>query len=246
MTERHRQSEAPGALASVRPATLKSPAAPVARFAAVAFDCDSTLSTIEGIDELARRAGCFSQIEPLTAMAMDGRLTIDQVYGRRMDIVRPDHAALDWLAEVYIATMTLGADAAIATLQAAGVAVHIVSGGLRPAILPLAARLGIAEENVHAVGVTLTADGAYVDYDHASPLTLPDGKAMICRDLMTRYDSLALVGDGVTDVAAKAAGAFVIGYGGVVARDAVRVAADAFVTDAALTAVLPILLNPRL
>ena len=223
-----------------------NPAPRAARFPAVAFDCDSTLSTIEGIDELARRAGCFGEIEPLTAMAMDGRLTIDQVYGRRMDMVRPDRIALEWLAALYIDTMTLGADATIATLQAAGVAVHVISGGLRPAILPLATRLGVDHENVHAVGVTLSADGAYLDYDRTSPLTRPDGKAVLCRDLIARYGGVALIGDGTTDVAAKAAGAYVIGYGGIVARDAVRASADAYVTDAALTSVLPMLLKPRL
>jgi phosphoserine phosphatase len=38
-------------------------------FAAVCFDCDSTLSRIEGIDELARRAGLEQEIAPLTDAA---------------------------------------------------------------------------------------------------------------------------------------------------------------------------------
>lgn len=215
---------------------------PLSPFAAVAFDCDSTLSSIEGIDELARRAGCYDEIEPLTAMAMDGRLPIDQVYGRRMDLVRPDRAALDWLASLYIATMTQRAVETVTALREAGIAVHVVSGGLRPAILPLAARLGIGADNVHAVEVQLAADGAYVDFDRTSPLARPDGKARICARLIATHGRTALVGDGVTDVAARDAGAYVVGFGGVVARDAVRAKADAFVTDAALTGVLPILL----
>ncbi|MDZ4843777.1 MAG: HAD-IB family phosphatase [Hyphomicrobium aestuarii] len=215
------------------------------RFGAVAFDCDSTLSSVEGIDELARRSGCFDEIEPLTAMAMDGRLTIDQVYGRRMDLVRPDRAALDWLAGLYIETVTTGAAETIMTLREAGVAVHVVSGGLRPAILPLAAHLGIAPHDVHAVDVSLGPDGNYLGYQTGSPLTRPDGKAAVCRELAARHGPVAMIGDGTTDVAARSGGAFVVGYGGVVARDAVRASADVFVTDAALTAILPILLNGR-
>jgi phosphoserine phosphatase len=218
---------------------------PANRFSIVAFDCDSTLSSIEGIDELARRAGCFAQIEPLTTMAMDGRIAIDAVYGRRMDLVRPDRAALDWLAGEYIATMTPGAADTFAALKAAQIEVHIVSGGLRPSILPLADRLGIPANNVHAVDVTLDAAGRYIGYEADSPLTKATGKADICRQLTARHGPLALIGDGVTDAAARDGGAYVVGFGGVVARDAVRAAAEAFVTDAALTGVLPILLVAR-
>ena len=37
------------------------------------FDCDSTLSSIEGIDELARLRGVEERIVTLTNAAMDGK-----------------------------------------------------------------------------------------------------------------------------------------------------------------------------
>ena len=40
------------------------------KFDAVCFDCDSTLSRIEGINELARRAGCEAEIASMTEAAM--------------------------------------------------------------------------------------------------------------------------------------------------------------------------------
>ena len=42
----------------------------------IAFDCDSTLSAIEGVDELARLAGddVFRQVEDLTNQAMNGEI----------------------------------------------------------------------------------------------------------------------------------------------------------------------------
>jgi phosphoserine phosphatase len=42
----------------------------------IAFDCDSTLSAIEGVDELARIAGdqIFQEVENLTNLAMDGEV----------------------------------------------------------------------------------------------------------------------------------------------------------------------------
>jgi len=52
----------------------------------VFFDCDSTLSTIEGIDELARLSGpeVFQQVVALIDAAMNGDVPIHEVFGRRM------------------------------------------------------------------------------------------------------------------------------------------------------------------
>ncbi len=211
-------------------------------FDLVCFDCDSTLSRVEGIDALARRAGVEQEVAPLTAAAMAGELPLDAVYGKRLDLVRPDRAAVDWLAELYVEQVVSGAVETVEALHGAGKAVHIVSGGLRQAILPLASRLGIPFGNVHAVDVILDDEGAYADFDRASPLARPAGKAEICRLLGRIGKSVALVGDGATDIEAREAGAYIIGFGGVVLRDTVKAGADVFVPGPSLTDVLDALL----
>jgi phosphoserine phosphatase len=50
--------------------------------------------------------------------------------------------------------------------------------------------------------------------------------------------TIAVIGDGKTDMEAKQAGAFVIGFGGVVDRAIVRELADVYVAESDLTAVL--------
>ena len=70
-----------------------------------------------------------------------------------------------------------------------------------------------------------------------------EGKAVVCRLLAARHGSIAMVGDGVTDVAARAGRAYIVGFGGVVYREAVAMGADCYVTDAALTATLEPLLS---
>lgn len=209
-----------------------------AGFDVVCFDCDSTLSRVEGIDELARRAGVEQEVAPLTEAAMAGELALDAVYGRRLDLVRPDRVSLDWLAGLYMDEMVPGAVEALERLRGAGKDVHIVSGGLRQAILPLAERLGVEAGNVHAVDVVLATDGSYADFDRGSPLAHPGGKAQICRALSEPGRTVALVGDGATDLEARGAGAFIVGFGGVVVRDNVVAGADIFVAGPALTAVL--------
>ena len=209
----------------------------------VCFDCDSTLSRVEGIDELARRVGVEDEIVPLTDAAMSGELTIDEVYGRRMELVRPDRAAIDWLAQLYIEQMTPGAASTIDALRRCGKTVHIISGGLLPAIVPLADKLGLPVDNVHAVDVYFDEHGKYAGFESASPLTRSEGKAEIVRRLSSGDLGIAMVGDGLTDVAAAEAGAFVVGFGGIVARKAVAESAHRFVSECDLSATLAFLLS---
>jgi phosphoserine phosphatase len=212
-------------------------------FDIVCFDCDSTLSRIEGIDELARRAGVEDEVAPLTAAAMVGAISLDSIYARRLSAVHPDRASIEWLGRRYIEEMVPGAPETIAALNRAGTSVHIVSGGLRPAIEPLASVLDIPAAHVHAVDVVFEDDGTYRDFDRRSPLVHPDGKAVVCRSLAASRHSIALVGDGATDLTARKSGVFVIGFGGVARREALVKDADVFVAGPDLTAALDALLG---
>ncbi|MFI3189001.1 haloacid dehalogenase [Crenothrix sp. D3] len=206
-------------------------------FDVICFDCDSTLSKIEGIDELARRVGLGDEMSELTNAAMNGLVPLEAVYEQRLSLIRPDQASIDWVADLYITEIVDGVKEVFETLLAQGKEVHIISGGLRQAILPLATQLGLPEHHVHAVDVYFNDDGNYQDYEQRSPLARTGGKADIVAALKGQR-SLVVIGDGKTDMEAKQAGAFVIGFGGVVDRAIVRELADIYITDASLTAVL--------
>ena len=110
--------------------------ADTARFAAprsfdyIFFDCDSTLSSIEGIDELARSKGKFDEIKAMTDAAMDGEVYLDAVYDRRLEILAPTHEEIVALEPLYRSTVIPGSAGVIGALRAAGKEVFIVSGGL--------------------------------------------------------------------------------------------------------------------
>lgn len=213
------------------------------KFSAICFDCDGTLTRIEGIDELARRSGQEDAIAPLTAAAMEGSLSLEEVYAKRLSIVRPNRDALAWLGQRYVEEIVDGAVETIATLQRLGKSVYLVSGGLLQPIVTLAQALAVPPSNVCAVEIYLDRDGSYVGFDAASALARSDGKAEVCRGLAARHGDLAMVGDGVTDLNARAGGAYVVGFGGVTRRQAMADGADYFVTDATLTRTLEALLT---
>jgi phosphoserine phosphatase len=213
------------------------------KFDAVCFDCDSTLSRIEGIDELASRSGLGPEIALLTEQAMSGALAIDAVYAKRLAAVRPDQATVAWLGQRYVEELVPGARETVDALHRLGKAVYVVSGGLLPAIRHLARALAIPDARVFAVPIYFDARGAYRGFDANSPLARAEGKATICQRLGTQHAAVAMVGDGITDVAARAGGAYVVGFGGVARRDAVAKSADCYVTAAELTATLTPLLS---
>ena len=210
-------------------------------FEVVCFDCDSTLSKIEGIDELARRVGLGDELAKLTDSAMNGDVALEDIYGKRLDLIKPNRDAIDWLAEFYIAELVDGVAEVFAELQKHNKTVHIISGGLLPAILPLAKLLNVPVEQVHAVDIYFAENGDYLGYEIESPLAKNGGKAAIIKSLQST--NTFMIGDGKTDLEAQQVGAKVIGFGGVVNRKLVREHADFFIVDKNLTAVLPYILK---
>lgn len=199
------------------------------KFPLIFFDVDSTLVTIEGIDILA---GGNPEIAKLTEAAMNGEIPLDQVYGKRLEAIRPTRDRVEQLGEMYVRSMVDGARTTIAKLQERRAIIHLVTGGIEQAILPLAAALNVDRRNVHAVPLVFDDDGAYQDFDRRSFLTRPGGKEIVVRDVRARsHGKAAFVGDGVSDLETKSAVDLFIGFGGVVVRPRVKENADVFVTS---------------
>lgn len=207
-------------------------------FEIICFDCDSTLSRIEGIDECAKSIGLGQEMAKLTNAAMNGELPLEDVYQKRLDLIRPNEQAIKSLANLYVAEMVEGVTEVFNILHEHGKQIHIISGGLRQAILPLAALLSVPENQVHAVDVLFNADGSYQDFNRDSPLARTGGKAEICQQISSNSKRMILVGDGKTDLEVQNVGVKVIGFGGVVRREIVEQQADFYVTDSSLITVL--------
>lgn len=176
------------------------------KFNSVVIDVDSTLCCVEGIDWLASRksAAVRSEVAALTERAMNGEIALDSVYGHRMKVVAPGRGDLEALGAEYEKAMVPGAKEAIRCMQAAGVDVHLLSGGLLPAIRRVARKAGVPDGNVHAVDVSFDDAGGYASFDEASLLTTQSGKRDVVGSLKLERPSL-LVGDGATDAEARPA-----------------------------------------
>ena len=197
------------------------------KFQSVILDVDSTLSGIEGIDWIAarREPAIARRVAALTADAMAGKRTLPEVYGVRLEIVRPAAAELRELAQAYWDSVAHGASAAIARMLAEGVRIDVVSSGFYDAVAPFAARLGLPEDRVHAVRVEFDGHGDFASFDATAPLVVQGGKRLVAESLNLRRPVLA-VGDGITDAEIRPMADAFAAFTGFVRREPVVAVAD--------------------
>ncbi|HEY4300570.1 MAG TPA: HAD-IB family phosphatase [Candidatus Didemnitutus sp.] len=195
------------------------------------LDCDATLSAIEGIDELARRRGpsVLAEVAAMTQAAMDGRIPVEQVFGRRLEIIQPTAADAAAIGTMYIANVEPDAKAAIAFARDAGWTPVILSAGYTQSIEPLAAYLGI--DRIEAVTLRFNAAGAYAGFDRDFATTRSGGKPVRVAALKREFNSIRtiMVGDGVSDLETKPVVDLFVGFGRYVERARVRDESEKFI-----------------
>lgn len=210
-------------------------------YGTVVFDCDSTLAAIEGIEELARGN---AEVARLTKEAMEGRIALEQVFGRRLALVRPTRADVERIGRLYVESLLPNVAQLVAALQTLGKRVCIVSGGLLPAVLAVARALSIADEDVRAVELSFDAQGRYAGFDERTPLARAGGKLTVLTALRRANERLVLVGDGATDLEAAPAVERFIAFGGVERRASVLAAARVRCLEPDFRCLAPLLLSP--
>lgn len=201
----------------------------------IVFDCDSTLSKIEGIDELARLRGeeTFQEIEALTHAAMNGEVSIDEIFARRLEIIQPSLAFCEQVGKLYIEHIEPTAISTLNKLRQDGWTITIVSGGFTQVIKPLAQHLEI--HRVDAVPLIFNADGSYSGYDSSAPPTRNGGKPEIITKLKKELNPtrVIMIGDGISDLETRSEVDSFIGFGRYADRKKVRTEADHFVMSLA-------------
>jgi phosphoserine phosphatase len=195
------------------------------------LDCDSTLSAIEGIDELARMRGqdTFHAVEQMTRAAMEGGTPMETVFARRLQLIEPRLEEVQAVGALYITHVEPSAKNTLNEARAAGWHPIIVSGGFTQAILPLADHLGI--DRVEAVRLEFDAHGAFKGFVEGSPTAMTRGKNIVAKQLRAEFGArkTVMVGDGASDLEVQGDVDFVVGFGGYAIREKVKQGADAFI-----------------
>lgn len=131
-------------------------------------DMDSTMITVECIDELADYAGIKPQIAEITERAMQGELDFAEALHGRVALLKGlDTAAIQQCLDERVKTMP-GAETLVQTMVEAGAATILVSGGFTKFAKPVAQAIGFESFHANVLGeadgvLTGLLDGPIVD-----------------------------------------------------------------------------------
>jgi len=169
-------------------------------FKLVAMDMDSTLITIECIDEIADMQGLKPQVSEITEAAMRGEIEFNESLTRRVALLRGlDAGALQRVYDERL-QLSLGAEKMLQVIQAAGLKTLLVSGGFTFFTDRMKSRLNL-------------------DYTHSNELEIVDGKLTgkvvggivnadekrltverVCTELGVPASQAIVMGDGANDL----------------------------------------------
>lgn len=207
------------------------------------FDVDSTLSSIEGIDILAKWNQVGSEVSAITDQCMSKTGMTPEAYEQRLNMVKPTIEQINQLSELYVNQLTAGALEVITILRRLNKNIYIVSAGIRQALLSLANHLSIPMKRIYAVDVFFDDKGHYHHFDKTSPLACKDGKTQVIKKACPITKTALLVGDGLSDLEASTVVKRFIGFGGHCVRKTIEKASDFYITAPHLYALLPLVLT---
>ena len=210
----------------------------LADFRLVAMDMDSTLITIECIDEIADMQGLKPQVSEITEAAMRGELDFSESLTRRVALL--EGLPVEALERVYAERLriSLGGEAMLQAVQAAGLKTLLVSGGFTFFTERLKTRLGLdyTHANVlEAAGGVLTGKvvGGIVDAEEKKRTV-----ERVCAELGIDTKQAIVMGDGANDLKMMGVSGLSVAFR---AKPVVRAQADVALNFTGLDGLLAIL-----
>lgn len=166
----------------------------------IVSDMDSTLITIECIDEIAARLGIKSQVAAITERAMRGEIDFRQSLKERVTLLKG--LPISELQIVYdeVLKLTTGAEELLTACHQKGVKFMLVSGGFTFFTDRLKQRLGLDYTYANVLGVengklTGTVDSEIIDAQKKVQLL-----QQYREDLGLQNNQVLAVGDGANDI----------------------------------------------
>jgi phosphoserine phosphatase len=172
----------------------------LADFKLVAMDMDSTLITIECIDEIADMQGLKPQVAEITEAAMRGELEFAESLTRRVALLEGlDAAALQRVYDERV-KISMGGERMLAAVKAAGLKTLLVSGGFTFFTDRLKLHLGLDFTHANQLGI---ANGKLTGRVVGQIVDAAEKKRTVqraCIDMGISPDQAIVMGDGANDL----------------------------------------------
>jgi D-3-phosphoglycerate dehydrogenase len=174
------------------------------------IDFDSTITKVEGLDQLAAIALAHSsdgtkvvqQIKELTDAGMNGELSLSESLSKRMSLLNANKKHVDALVEFLLENISESFERNKKFLQEYADQILVVSSGFKDFIIPVVSYLGLKAENVYANTFIYNDHGDIIGVDNSNVLSQTGGKIELVKSL--NLDAhVSVIGDGFTDYEIK-------------------------------------------
>lgn len=174
------------------------------------IDFDSTITKVEGLDQLAAIALAHSsdgtkvvqQIKELTDAGMNGELSLSESLSKRMSLLNANKKHVDALVEFLLENISDSFERNKKFLQEYADQILVVSSGFKDFIIPVVSYLGLKAENVYANTFIYNDHGDIIGVDNSNVLSQTGGKIELVKSL--NLDAhVSVIGDGFTDYEIK-------------------------------------------
>ena len=198
-------------------------------------DMDSTMITVECIDELADYAGIKSEVAEVTERAMRGELPFEEALRARVALLKDLDEAVIERCHAERVRITPGAEALVRTMRREGAQCLLVSGGFSRFADRVAEAIGFHRAVSNALGVS----SGRLSGEVVGPIVGPEAKLRELLDAAAQSevelaDTLA-IGDGANDIPMLEAAGLGVAYR---AKPKVAAAAAARIEHCDLSALL--------
>ena len=198
-------------------------------------DMDSTMITVECIDELADYAGIKAQISAVTEAAMRGELDFESALDARVALLKGlDEGVIQRCLDERVTIMP-GAEALVKTMRGRGATAILVSGGFTRFAEPVAARIGFHRAIANRLEIAEGVLSGTVTKPIVGAQTKLDTLRAATAELGLPEAATLAVGDGANDLAMIGAAGLGVAYH---AKPIVAAAAAARIDHGDLTALL--------
>jgi D-3-phosphoglycerate dehydrogenase / 2-oxoglutarate reductase len=177
------------------------------------IDFDSTITKVEGLDQLAAIALAQSpdgdkvvqQIKELTDAGMNGELSLSESLSKRMSLLNANKKHVEALVDFLFDHITDSFERNKKFLTEYADQILVVSSGFKDFIVPIIEHLGLKPENVYANTFLYNEQGDITGVDQTNVLSQTGGKINLVKSL--NLDAhVSVIGDGFTDYEIKQSG----------------------------------------
>lgn len=170
------------------------------------IDFDSTITKVEGLDELAaislasnpQREKIVSQIRHLTDMGMNGEISFSEALSQRLSLLEANREHLKALVSFLETKISDSFSSNKSFLKEYASQIIVVSSGFKEFIIPIIESLGLDPENVYANTFVFDESGKITGVDETNVLAQDGGKVKLLQSL-NLDGHISVIGDGYTD-----------------------------------------------